>query len=322
VAQLSPACKTALGEKLLTPPPKAQPGFAALGSLGILPSAGPSLTYGGWITPRADPGMAEQHRLTVQAPIYRADRDTCSLSAGAASLSFGAGPSLSGSGIEVPRQLWKAEAGGSCVHRIDGEKVSGGRISVGSASDHPFAGLGVTTVGASAFYSWPTSERSRWLASAFFSNNNPIANYVPIPGFVYIYQTETFMGMFGFPFSSVTWMPSRAWMLTLGVFGPTVNAEAAYGSPRTAQLFAGFGWLQQSYLRKDRGEEKDRLYYDEKHVPVGVRIPLAQGLKTEFSFGYAFDRSVYEGRRFGDKSNGSVSWGAAWFGAWNLQVVL
>jgi hypothetical protein len=308
--------------RILKVAPKAAPGFASLGNLGLLPVQTATLTYGGWITPRPVPGTVEQNRVTIQVPAWRDDQNTLALSAGGTSLHFGDQQTLSGSGIPVPVDLWKIEFGGSYARRLEDDRLIGGRLSLGSASDHPFANFDVTTVGASAFYSWATSERSRWMVTVFFSHNTPIANYVPIPGFVYIYETETFVGMFGLPFSSLVWRPEDKWTFTFSFFGPTVNSEIAYGYPTGLQVFTGYSWTQQSYLRELRPDPKDRLYYEEMHVPLGVRFPLARGFRTELSLGYAFDRSTFEGLHFHSKENGSAPLGNSWFAAWNLRLEL
>ncbi len=325
-ADLSPNCrdqvKIEAKESLPKLPPKAVPGFAVFGGLGLLPVSRPTLVYGGWITPEQVPGDVDQHHLTIQTPVYVDDKNSVSLSLGGTSLHFGEEQNLSGTGIEVPQDLWKVELGGSYSRKLEDDKLIGGRISVGSASDHPFADFGVATIGASAFYSWSSSERSRWMLTVFFSNNNPISNYVPIPGFIYLYQTETLIGMFGFPFTSIIWMPRQPWMFTLGIFGPTLNAEIAYGNPQKIQVFTGYRWAQQSYIRENRPDPGDRMYYNEMHAPIGVRFPVTKELKSELSVGYSFDRSVYEGTRFGNKDNGSVDLGASWYGAWNFRVEL
>ncbi len=299
---------------------KAMPGFAMLGNLGLLPANKTTFNYGGWITPEQVPGIVDQHRFTIQVPVYRGDRDSVSISAGGSSLHFGEQQSLDTTGILVPQNFWRAEVGGMYSHRIENDKLIGGRLSIGSASDRPFANLDVTIIGASMFYSWASSLQSRWILALFYSNNNPIINYAPIPGFIYFYQTPTLIGLFGFPFSSVIWRPIDLWMFTLSVFGPTVNTEIAYGNPNKIQIFTGYSFLQQLYMRFDRPNSKDRLYYAEMHIPVGVRFPLVEGIKSEFSIGYSFNRSVYEGTSFTGKQNGNANLGASWFAAWNLSA--
>jgi len=298
------------------------PGFGSLGTLGFMPSATTVLTYGGWIAPQKSPTEIDQHRLTLQVPIYRDDAEVISLSAGASSLHFGEAQALSGSNILVPQDLWKIEFGGGYMKKLEDDKMVGGRLSLGSASDHPFASFNVTTIGASAFYSWKTSEASRWILSVLFSNNNPILNYVPIPGVIYMYQTPKFTGMFGFPFSSILWSFAENWTYSFSFFGPTINSEVAYGNPREVQVFTGFNWLQQSYLREARPDPKERLYFDEKHASLGVRFPLVKGVRSDLQGGYAFDRSLYEGQGFRKKDDGEKNLDASWYAAWNFKIDL
>jgi len=59
--------------------------------------------------------------------------------------------------------------GGSYSHKLEDNKLIGGRISFGSASDHPFANLDVSTIGASAYYSWAYSQKSRWILSTIWT---------------------------------------------------------------------------------------------------------------------------------------------------------
>lgn len=323
---LSNGCKVELKDGPLAEmprlSPKAVPGFAALGGLGLIPASVPTVNYGGSFTPQQQSGDVVQNHLTIQTPIYQDDKNLFSLSAGATSLHFGQEQTLDTSGIPVPIDLWKIDFGGGYSRKIDDDKLIGGRLSIGSASDHPFADFDVTTIGASAYYSWASTEHSRWMLTILFSNNNPIINYVPIPGFIYMYETPTFIGMFGFPYSSMVWKPSDPWMYTLSIFGPTINAEIAYGNPKNAQIYTGFNWIQQSYLPENRPETNDRLYYDEKHLPLGVRFPVTKGLFSDLSVGYAFDRSAYEGEHFLSKNEGSATLASSWYGAWNLRLVL
>ena len=116
------------------------------------------------------------------------------------------------------------------------------------------------------------------------------------------------------------WKPWQPWSATFSFFGPSVNAEIACGDPRKIQAFMGFNWNPQSFLREDREFKQDRLFYDEKKTQAGVRFPIVSTLASEFSGGYAFARSVYEGQRFGKRYRGSAALGDSWFAAWGLHL--
>ena len=300
-------------------PQRDLPGFGSLGNLGLQRVSAATLNYGGWLTPQQDPTDIEQQRLTLQMPVFLHEKDSLSLSAGGTSLHFGQEQFLS-SGVAVPVDLWKAEVGGAYSRQLNDQDSFGVRLSVGSASDHPFSDFDVTTISVLGTYTWPSSERSRWTLSLMYSNNNPIANGIPIPGFIYTFQSKTFLGMFGLPFTAMVWMPEKDWMLSFSFFGPTINSEIAYGDPRGVQIFTGWSWAQQSFLRESRPDPKDRMYFVEMHSPIGVRFPVAKNLKSELSVGYSFDRAVYEGTHFTQADDGRVNLGASWYGAWNLRI--
>lgn len=178
------------------------------------------LNVGGWIAPQQQTSEIDQTKLTIQQPIYRDEKDSYSLSFGGSSLHF----------VKPASRFWRIELGGSFLHKFDDSSMWGARVSVGTASDEPFSNFGVTTIGATGFYSWETSQQSRWMITVLTSNNNPLINYVPIPGFLYLYQSEKFFGMFGFPFNAIMWMPAYGWSIMLSLF-PTFNFEVAWGSP-------------------------------------------------------------------------------------------
>lgn len=306
---------------LLQIPQRDLPGFGAIGNLGLNRVTIPTLIYSGWLTPQQDPTDVEQQRLSFQTPVYNDGVDWVDVSAGGSSLHFGQEQFLS-SGVAVPIDLWKAEVGGGYSRIFESGKFFGVRAGVGSASDHPFSTLDVITFSVTGYYAWPGSERSTWTATLFYSNNNPIANGIPIPGIVYRFHSANFVGMFGLPFSAMVWLPDPSWMFAFSFFGPTINSEIAYGNPRKLQLFTGWSWTQQSYLRVSRPDPNDRLYYVEMHAPVGVRVFISNQLKAEFSVGYSFDRSVYEGTHFTSADDGRTNLGASFYGAWNLRMQL
>jgi hypothetical protein len=307
-----------------TPPPprpgRGMPGFPSLGGVSLLPVSTPTVSYGGWLAPRNAPEEISQQRLTLQFPVHRGGRDSVSLGIGGNSLHFSGPQSLAGSGIAVPMDLWKIEASGSWSRRFSRGRLASARVSIGSASDRPFTDVGVTTFGATAFWSWEESERSRWFLTLFFSNNSPLINWVPIPGFIYFYATEGFIGLFGVPFTSATWMPVRPWSVTAGVFGPTLTTEIAYGDLRGTNVFAGWSFQQQSYIPSSRAEDDDRVFLVEKRAPVGVRFTIGDSIKSELSGGYAYDRSVRQGTRMGKKERGTLDLGNSWFVGWNLRA--
>lgn len=111
------------------------------------------------------------------------------------------------------------------------------------------------------------------------------------------------------------------WAYSLSILGPTLNSEVSYGHRNHPQVFAGFNLSQQSFLREDRVEDKDRLYFQEKKLLLGFRSPLSAQFHGELQGGYVFDRFIHEGTRFDRKERGETSLDNSWFAAWSFRVL-
>jgi hypothetical protein len=157
---------------------------------------------------------------------------------------------------------------------------------------------------ATAHYGFPGTGYGYWMWTVYMSNNSPILNYVPLPGFVYLYRSETFSGMFGVPFASAKWTPSKDWTLGISIFGLNVNSEVAFGSVDTWQLFTAFNWNRHSFILTERAKKNDRLTIEEKKIGLGLRTPLFDMLDSELQAGYVFDRSAYIGQGVSNKDRG------------------
>jgi hypothetical protein len=78
-------------------------------------------------------------------------------------------------------------------------------ISLGSASDKPFASTDRLTIGFNEMLSVPQGEHNAWLFSLSYSNNSELL--FPIPGVAYLYQpSDAFRATVGVPFS-LMWRP-------------------------------------------------------------------------------------------------------------------
>jgi hypothetical protein len=78
----------------------------------------------------------------------------------------------------------------------------------------------------------------------------------------------------------------------------SIHARAIYQPAPWLDCYAGFDWLNESYLLVDRPEEKDRFFYYEKRASAGLQFKLPQHVTLDCSAGYAFDRYYFEGTSF------------------------
>jgi hypothetical protein len=244
-----------------------------------------------------------EHRLNFSMPVYRGETDIFSLSAALGHLEF-QNPITLDTGLVVPTELQRLEVGGQYFRKLERQRAFNIRGSVGYVGDTLFKNSRDLTFSMNGMYSFPGSDKSMWALTVFLSNNSPIANFVPIPGFLYIYRTENFTGIFGLPIASVQWTPAFPWSLSMSIFGPTINMEAAYGSINTFQVFSGLQWTQQLYMLEQRVNDEDRLVLSEKRILVGLRTPLFEKINGELQIGNSFDRRVSYGEGVFDSDGG------------------
>lgn len=269
-----------------------------------------------------DPSM-QSHSLDLGVPIWRGIRDMW-----IASSRFGyrhvlAPIALSGIGPISPT-YWNAEFGVGWHRKFEENRMLGTRVSLGSASDVPFTGRGSATVLATAFYSFPDGDNTRWSLSLFFTNNNPVLPPIPIPGFSYSYfPNPKFTLSVGIPFVYLRWVFAEPWSIEFSSLGPSnVKAEIGYHGILPIHLGLMFWWNQQLYLRRHRGVDRNRLFFDEKRIAGIVRMPIGLGFELEAQAGRMADRSIFEGRSYFATPAGSAELPAAWYASVTVRLAL
>lgn len=284
-------------------------GGGALSSFGGLNAMGPPvplLSYDGKYSPGEDATSLIENRFNISTPVYKDEDETIAVSLAGSNLHLG-NTLILDSGRKIPTELYRIETGAQYFCQLPEKRNWGLRASVGYAGDKPFANADDSAYSFSANYGFPGSDKGYWMLTVFLSNNSPIGNYVPIPGFIYLYKTETFTGMFGFPILSMQWTPIFPWSFSFALFGPTLQSEIGYGSIDRLQVFSALAWTRQSYILNERDDAKDRLTLEEKKVTVGLRTSVSKGMQAEIQTGQVFDRALYIGNRLFRKDGGTVS---------------
>jgi hypothetical protein len=286
--------------------------------MSIMVPTTPVVTYGGLWAPEDSPSVTD-HRFTAAVPVLKDEKQNLAISVLGNALHIGKPLTLSKNNTEVPQDLYRTEMGVQYSRNLSGARNWGLRGTLGYASDKPFTNTRDMTFTLNASYSYPTASQNRWVLFLYMANNSSLPNYLPIPGFIYLYKTPTFTGMFGLPMVSMTWKPVHPLFLSLSLFGPTINAEIGAQPNDYIQIFSGFNWSQQSFLRDGREDRSRRLFLDEKRIFAGIRGPIAFSVLSELQVGQNFDRSIYEGKGFLKKDGGSVSLQKSWSLMWNFR---
>ncbi len=342
-----PNVPPAAGDGLPLPPPQAAPANGDVGGSAV--PAAPLLDRGGmanflnpavgYFIPRADYRAAWfpqepvqnqptklgylQQDFSLNVPCWQCPGEEWSASAHIRAESFHTGAVLPNTGDPFPKELWDVRFGTSYRHLFDNGWIGGGTVTLGSASDKPFHSIDEMTVGATAFLRVPQGEHNAWLFSLNFSTNSEVLPFIPIPGVAYLYApSDAFHATIGFPFASVFYRPDEDWTLQLSYALLTnIHARATYLALRPLRLYAGFDWSNEAYFLAERPNDRDRFFYYDKRVTVGLQIP-ARSLNAVFdlSGGYSFDRFYFEGRNINDRSFNRIDVGDGAFVALRVDI--
>jgi len=209
--------------------------------------------------------------------------------------------------VQLPGDLWEIKFGPTYRHKFDNGWIAGLNVTVGSASNRPFHSMDEVTARATAFLRMPQGERNAWIFTLNYSNYSEYFAGLPVPGIDFLYSpNDNFTLVFGFPFTSLEWKPFEK--LTLQVnYVPvrTVKAKVTYEIFQPLRVWVGFDWDDDWYLRANRTDTGDRLFYYEKRLTGGIRFDLRH-VGFEVSGGYAFDRFYFEADKYSERNDNRI----------------
>ena len=219
----------------------------------------------------------------------------------------------------IDKTLYTEDLIVSYSKNLEGQRRVGTRLLLGSQSDKPFAGSNVLAIFTSVYYTYPVSERAQWMLSVNYSNLSVMWNDLPFPGVNYFFKTSEWIILAGFPVNSATWISKNGYSLTAALMGIySVRLEAAYGPP-WMQFFANLEWGQVGYLLKERSNNRDRLFLDEKRASLGARVAASKQTRLDIRGGYAFDRSFFQAQSYKDKNaSNTTEFKDSWFAGLSL----
>lgn len=196
-----------------------------------------------------------------------------------------------------PNELWNINVGLMHIRPLDNGWTAGGIVSLGSASDQPFASIREMNANVLAFLNVPTGERDAWNFSLFYSPLGQLA--FPMPGIAYAWwPNEQFQMSIGLPFS-LTYRPTDAISLNLSYL-PLTNASAivCWTPSELWTVYSGYQNHSQGYELAGRADPQERLFDFDQRLNVGVRRTLGAGFTLDCSAAYLFDRSYFRSDSF------------------------
>jgi hypothetical protein len=225
---------------------------------------------------------------------------------------FHTGAILPDTGQPFPPALWNVQLGTSYHRQFDNGWVSGGSVSVGSASDKPFHSIHEMAGTADAFLWIPQGEHNAWLFDLSYSSVSQLP--FPIPGLAYIWQpSERFGAKIGLPFEvKVRPLDDLTFDFSYSLL-TIVHAQATYRLSSRLWVYSSFDWSNEGYFLADRLNDNDLFFYYDKRLTGGVQMVLSDNASLDLSGGYTFDRFYFEGQGYSDRNVNRVDVGSGPF---------
>jgi hypothetical protein len=257
--------------------------------------------------------------LSFTHPLWTNPTNALSISGGMRNRLIETEAVLPDTGQPIPADLWSVNLGLRYSRQLADGWVAGGGVSIGSASDHPFAGIGEMNVGVNAMLKIPQGEHNAWLFSLMYSPTGEL-NF-PVPGIAYSWNpSPQFHANIGLPFQ-VIWRPSDEWQFQASyMLIHTVHVKAQYRLTRQLSAFAAYDWSNEAYTLLDRPEDTDRFFIYDQRASMGLQARLFRCWTASLAAGYVFDRYMFEGTSFSASSSNRVNLGDGPFAGLNLGV--
>ncbi len=217
--------------------------------------------------------------------------------AGVRSLEADTDTLLPDSGRRLPERFWDIDFGVMRLRSWDDGSRAGGMVRVGSPSDRPYAEWRDVTVTFLVFATIPSGERNAWSASLFYSPTGQII--FPLPGLAYLWRpSPRFEASLGLPFS-LNYQPTDN--LTLQASYRPLNQVRVHARQRLGEFWsvlATYETVNDAFLSSDRENDRERTYFFDQRLTLGLRRDLPGGWFLEGSAFYVFDRKVFQAERF------------------------
>jgi hypothetical protein len=252
-----------------------------------------------------------EHRLFTLVPFLQSSERDASAYLNLRAQDVGTAAALPETGELFPDELWDIRLGGQYRQRFQNGWIGGVALGFGSASDKPFASWDEIFLDVNLFARVPDGGRNAWLFFLNYSKTREFLPHVPLPGVGYWYEpNDQARLVVGIPFAFLNLRPVKEVSLSFSYFiVRSVRARVTFNPLSFLQLYGNFEWRNESYYRAERQDDKDRLFYYEKQISIGIQASLNRHVSLDLSGGFAFDRFYFEGRDYQDRDQNRVSIG-------------
>ena len=215
--------------------------------------------------------------LSFTHPLWKDSLNALSLSGGVRNELIETDAILPDTGQPLPSELWGVNLGLRYNRQLEDGWITGGGVSIGSASDHPFATIHEMNVGMNAMLRIPQGEHNAWLFTLAYSPMGEL-NF-PVPGVAFSYNpSPQFHANIGLPLM-VMWRPTDDWQFQASyMLLRTIHIKAQYRFTDSLRAFAAYDWSNESYSLLDRPELNDRFFIYDQRASMGLQVSLCAAL--------------------------------------------
>jgi hypothetical protein len=129
-----------------------------------------------------------------------------------------------------------------------------------------------------------------------YNGNRTIWPDLPLPAIAYSHESsDTFSYTLGVPFSSLKWLPSAGWTVTVDYAVPfNLGAKVDYAITEPLHVFAAYQKRLDAFVLS--GDVKDRRYiFEQSRIEAGVNWKPCDHVTLEVAGGHAFDMEFERG---------------------------
>ncbi len=265
-------------------------------------------------TDRRDDDLSlTRHDLNVRVPISQDEQQEWTFGVGFEALDFNTDVTFPDTSLPwrrdaFPDELYDVRFDVTYRRRLDNDWIIGGQFAISSPSDRPFASIHEMAVMFNGSLRIPHGESDAWLFFLNYSSNREFLPHVPIPGLGYQLDREKLRALIGVPVSTVHYEPLEWLHLDARYFVPrTIDAEISVLPAHDLRFYAGYHWSNHRYLRHDRHDHDDRLFYYEQNVEGGVEWKITESISLDVHGGYALNRFFFEGEKYSDRDENRIN---------------
>lgn len=254
-----------------------------------------------------------EHDVHLRLPLSQDERHEWTIGAGLTALDFDTNAIFPDTSCPwrrdaFPEKLWDLRLDTTYRWQLDNEWIAGGQLAVNSPSDHPFASLNEMAFMFNGFLRIPQGETDAWFLFLNYSSNREFLQNIPIPGIGYQLKREKLSALLGVPLSTMHAEPLDWLYLDASYFVPrTIHAEVSVLTIESLRFYGGYHWTNDRYLRHDRRDDNDRLFYYEQNVKAGMECKINEMISVDLHGGYAFNHFFFEGEEYDDRDQNRIN---------------